>query len=83
MKKKLTDIEEMKNLHPRKVLVTELIRENPEVSEWLDKLFQLKDSDEISLSFRKIAEELSQFLGIVVDGRQVNDAYWLWRKSKK
>ena len=82
MKKKLTDIEEMKSLHPRKVLVTELIRENPEVSEWLDKLFQLKDSDEISLSFRKIAEELSQFLGIVVDGRQVNDAYWLWRKSK-
>ena len=82
MKKKLIDIDSLKNLHPHKISIPELSRDDPEIAEWLNKIFELKEAEQISLSFRKIAEELSKFLGRSVEGRQINDAYYLWQKRK-
>ena len=82
--KKLPDLEKLKRDNPFAQPIPTLIRANPEVAVWLEKIFELKQSGELNMTHTSIAGELSLFLDREVTPRQIGNAYSEWlRKTRK
>jgi len=81
--KKLTNLKILLKKNPPSEPVAVMLRTNSEVSDWLRKLFELRSSGEISMTFSSIAEELSEFLERNVKPRQVSEAFREWQREKK
>jgi hypothetical protein len=81
-KKSLPDFSEMKKRRGRGH-TTEYLRKNPEVSKWLESMFQWKDEGEIHTSHEDIAAELSEYSNLEVTGDQISRAFRSWKKSGK
>jgi len=82
-KRKLIDPEVLKTENPPDKPIPVLLRTDSEIMHWLHKIFEMKISDQIEISFSAIAEELSLFLERDVKGRQVNNEYLEWQRKRK
>jgi len=82
--KKLPDLEKLKKENPFVQPIPSLIRVDPEVSAWLEGIFELKQAGELNMTHIDIAAELSSFLERDVTPRQIANAYSEWlRKTRK
>lgn len=81
-KKSLPSISEMKQKGGHKK-VTNYLRNNPEVSEWIIEMFTWKDSGDIHTSHQDIAEELSDYSGLLITGDHISRAFRKWKKNGK
>ena len=78
--KKLPDPNKLRETHgdaPVHVLL-----KGDEIQKWLSQIFELKESDELAITHQGIAGELSIFLGVKVNRRQITEAHAEWRARK-
>jgi hypothetical protein len=63
--------------------ILHFLRSDPDVSEWLNSVFEWIKSGEIFVSFVDIAKELSEFSEKDISGDQISKAYGRWKKTGK
>ena len=60
-----------------------MMRNDPDLKSWLHKIFALKKDGELYISNRKLAEEVSSYLGAQVSHHVINKEYHEWLLRNK
>ncbi len=81
-KKKLPTIESMSDKFGRPPAY-QLMREDPDLVDWLRNIFKMKKNGELFISNRKLAEEVSSYLGVPVSHHAINKEYHEWLLKNK
>jgi len=81
-KNKLPTIKSMSNKFG-KPPAYKAMREDKDLTAWLQKIFALKKDGELYISNRKLAEEVSSYLGAPVSHHVINKEYHEWLLRNK
>jgi len=83
VRKKLISPEDLKKQKFGLLPILQLLREDTEISAWLDEVFRMREDGELSITIQGIADELSSFLERRVGRRQVSEAHSEWQRRQK
>jgi len=82
VKKKLPTINSMSDKFG-KAPAYQLMREDQDLIKWLENVFDLKQRGELHISHRRLADEVSEYLGSPVSHHVINKEYREWLLRNK